>query len=285
LEFEAEPCLPLDENTVASIISNIEEKFPKVQKKHFSRAEIEQKANLNVPQELKQKYVDILYKHQTAISMNKMDLGRAKNFTHKMHLKDNNPVYRKQFKIPEAHQTFIDTILDEWLKLGVVKQSNSLYNSPLFCVPKKQGQGLRIVQDFRVLNNHSHIDKYSMKDITECIGNIGRTNSTIFSTLDLTSGFWQMQLDEDSQPLTAFTIPGKGQYHWITSPMGLLGCPASFQHLMETVLRNISNVLVYIDDILLHTATHEDHLKVLEKVFERLHQNHLKVNQDKCVFC
>jgi len=93
-----------------------------------------------------------------------------------------------------------------------------------------------------------------------------------------------MQLDEDSQPLTAFMIPGKGQYHWITSPMGLLGCPASFQWLMETVLRNISNVLVYIDDVLLHTATHEEHLKVLEKVFERLHQNHLKVNLDKCVF-
>jgi hypothetical protein len=121
LEFEAEPCLPLDENTVASIISNIEERFPKVQKKHFSRAEIEQKANLNVPQELKQKYVDILYKHQAAISMNKMDLGRAKNFTHKIHLKDNNPVYHKQFKIPEAHQNFIETTLDEWLKLGVVK--------------------------------------------------------------------------------------------------------------------------------------------------------------------
>ncbi len=75
-----------------------------------------------------------------------MDLGRAKNFTHKIHLKDNNPVYRKQFKIPEAHQNFIEATLDEWLKLGVVKRSNSLYNSPLFCVPKKQGQGLRIVQ-------------------------------------------------------------------------------------------------------------------------------------------
>jgi Reverse transcriptase (RNA-dependent DNA polymerase) len=240
-----------------------------VQRKHFSSAEIEQKPNLNVPQELKQKYVDILYKHQAAISMNKMDLGRAKNFTHKIHLKDNNPVYRKQFKIPEAHQNFfIETTLDEWLKLGVVKHSNSLYNSPLFCVPKKQGQGLRIVQDFRELNNHSHIDKYSMKEITECIGDIGRANATIFSTLDLTSGFWKMQLDEESQPLTAFTITGKGQYHWITSPMGLLGCPASFQRLMETVLRNISNVLVYIDDFLLHTATHEEHLKVLEKVFE-----------------
>ncbi len=105
-------------------------------------------------------------------------------------------MYRKQFKIPEAHQNFIEQSLDEWLKLGVVKRANSLYNSPIFCVPKKQGQGLRVVQDFRELNNHSHIDKYSMKEITECIGDIGRANSTIFSTLDLTSGFWQMQLDE-----------------------------------------------------------------------------------------
>jgi hypothetical protein len=66
--------------------------------------------------------------------------------------------------------------------------------------------------------------------------------------------------------------------------MSLLGCPASFQRLMETVLRNINNVLVYIDDVLLHTATHNEHLQVLEKVFERLHLNHLKVNLDKCIF-
>jgi hypothetical protein len=123
-------------------------------------------------------------------------------------------VYRKQFKIPEAHQNIIKQSLEEWLKLGVVKWANSLCNSPIFCVPKKRGQGLRVAQDFRKLNNHSHIDKYSMKEITECIGDIGRANSTIFSTLDLTSGFWQMQLDEKSQTLTAFTIPGQGQYQW-----------------------------------------------------------------------
>ncbi len=192
-------------------------------------------------------------------------------------------MYHKQFKIPEPHQNFIEATLDEWLKLGVVKWSNSLYNSPLFCFPKKQGQGLQIVQDFCELNKHSHIDKCSIKEITECIGDIGRANS-IFFILDLTSRFWQMQLDEDSQPLTAFTIPGRGQYHWVTSPMGLLGCPASFQRLMETVLLNINNVLIYIDDVLLHTATHVEHLKVLEKVFKRLHQNHLKVNLNKCVF-
>jgi Reverse transcriptase (RNA-dependent DNA polymerase) len=149
--------------------------------------------------------------------------------------------------------------------LGVVKRSNSFYNSPIFCVPKKQGQGLCIVQDFQELNQNSYIDKYSMKEITECISNIGRANSNIFTTLDLTSGFWQMQIDEDSQKLTAFTIPGKGQFHWITSPMGLLGCPASFQQLMEGVLRDIPNVMVYIDDLLLHTDTHEKHLQVFPR--------------------
>jgi hypothetical protein len=115
------------------------------------------------------------------------------------------------------------------------------------------------VQDFRKLNQNSHIDKYSMKEITECIRDIGRANSRIFSILDQTSGFWQMKLEEQSQPLTAFTIPGKGQFHWITSSMGLLGYPASFQCLMEGVLRNIQNVIMYIDDLLVHSDTHEKH--------------------------
>jgi hypothetical protein len=106
------------------------------------------------------------------LSIDKYDLGLAKDFKHKIHLKTQDPVYRKQFKIPEAHHQFIEQTLDEWLKLGVVKRSNSLYNSPIFCVPKKQGQGLRIVQDFRELNQNSHIDKYSMKEIAECIGDI-----------------------------------------------------------------------------------------------------------------
>jgi hypothetical protein len=82
-------------------------------------------------------------------------LGLAKDFKHKIYLKTQDPVYRKQFKILEAHHQFIEQTLDEWLKLGVVKRSNSLYNSPIFCVPKKQGQGLGIVQDFRELNQNS----------------------------------------------------------------------------------------------------------------------------------
>ncbi len=119
-----------------------------------------------------------------------------------------------------------------WMAKTGVKRSNLLYNSP-FLHTKKHGQVLQIIQDFRELNQNSHIDIYLMKETTECIGHIGGANSRIFTTLDLTSGFWQMKLDEDSQNRTAFTISSKGQFNWITSPMGLLGCPASFQRLME----------------------------------------------------
>jgi hypothetical protein len=84
--------------------------------------------------------------------------------------------------------------------------------------------------------------------------------------------------------ITAFTIPGQGQYQWITSPKGLLGCPASFEHLVEGVLRNISNVIVYIDDLLVHTQTNEEHLKFLEQVLGCLHTHNLKINLDKCFF-
>jgi hypothetical protein len=163
-----------------------------------------------------------------------MILAEPSHFFHKINLKDKEPVYRKQFQIPNAHKPFLEENITEWLKLGVIQRSQLLYNSPVFCVLKKDGS-LRIVQDFRELNKHSYMDKYSMKEINECIGDIGRAKSTIFTTLDLTSGFWQLPLEEHSRPPTAFTTPELGQFEWVTSPMGLLGCPASFQTLMEMI--------------------------------------------------
>ncbi len=94
---------------ISALISDIADQLPKVPKIKFTCQEIEQKAHLKVPEQFKNKYLDILFKHQAAISINKFDLGRAKNFTHKIYHKDDDPVYRKQFKIPEAHQTFIST--------------------------------------------------------------------------------------------------------------------------------------------------------------------------------
>jgi hypothetical protein len=65
--------------------------------------------------------------------------------------------------------------------------------------------------------------------------------------------------------------------------MGLLGCPASLQQLMEQVFRGLQNILIYIDNILVHTDSHEKHLQVLEQVLLRLHKNPLKINLDKCL--
>jgi hypothetical protein len=140
------------------------------------------------------------------------------------------------------------------------------------------------VQDFCALNNESFTDKYSMKDVSKCIGKIGRSGSTIFSTINLTAGFWQMILHLRARPYTAVTVPGMGQIQWVTSPMGLLRCPASFQRLMETVVHNISNIIVYIDDLLVHSASHGEHLATLNEVLQRLVTHNIKINLQKCVF-
>ena len=123
-----------------------------------------------------------------------------------------------------------------------------------------------------------------MKEVSECIADIGRANSSIFTTIDLTSGFWQMPIHEDDSHLTAFTVKNRGQFEWITSPMGLLGCPASFQRLMERVMEGIDNVLIYIDDVIIHTQDHDKHLEILEATLQRMVQHGLKINLDKCFF-
>jgi len=170
--------------------------------------------------------------------------------------------------------------VQEWLKMGMVQPSTSRFNSPMFLVLKKDG-GVRVVQDFRALNANSHDNQYSMKNINKCIRDIGRARSTIFSTLDLTSGFWQMPLDGKSKHLTAFTVPGMGQFEWTMSPMGLLGCPASFQRLVKAVMNGLENVLVYINDFLVHKVSHQLHMEILKQLFHKLRKTGLKVNLAK----
>ncbi len=202
---------------------------------------------------------------------------------HEIHLKDKAPVYIKQLKIPEGHATAVEEQVKEWLKLGIVQPSLSRFNSPIFVVKKKDG-AFRLVQDFRALNAQTYPDKYSMRNVTDCIHEISKANSTIFSAIDLMSGFWQMVLKPECWEYTAFTLYGMGQYEFTTSPMGLLGCPASFQRLMELVMKGIPNVLVCIDDILVHSKTHEEHRYLLNQVFERLKMHNLKIRLEKCHF-
>ena len=101
------------------------------------RKHIKENANINVPAQYKRKYEDLILKHFKIVSIGKNNLGRVKHLFHKIHIKDNEPVYRKQFKILDTHCPFLEESLADLLKLGVVEKSDSLCNSPIFCVPKK----------------------------------------------------------------------------------------------------------------------------------------------------
>jgi hypothetical protein len=124
METEQDELVPLTDDFISSICQDIHNRFLKVKRKRLTREEIRRQCHLQVPEEFHDRYLNILCKHRDALSINKYDLGLAKDFKHKIHLKTQDPVYWKQFKILEAHHQFIEQTLDEWLKLGVVKRSN-----------------------------------------------------------------------------------------------------------------------------------------------------------------
>jgi hypothetical protein len=112
---------------------------------------------------------------------------------------------------------------------------------------------------------------------------VSKSRSVIFSTFDLTSSFCQQSLQVKSRQHTAFfSVPGKGaRYQWRVTSMGLQGSPASFARLMDFVMTGVKCIITYIDDILVHSRDHEQHLKSLEDVLWRLRKYGLKLNVDK----
>ena len=141
--------------------------------------------------------------------------------------------------------------MDELLKKGAIEVSRSWFNSPIFLVPKPHGHGMRAVLDFRAVNLNSVPDRYTIREVRDCVDEVGLAGSKKNSTIDLTSGFWQQSLEEGSRQYTAFTVPGKGtRYHWTVTLMGLQGSPASFARLIDYVMRDLGNVITYIDDVM-----------------------------------
>ena len=127
VDTETDTPIPLDNDSLATICEQIHKWLSIIKKRMWTSKEIEDRCHLGAPEPYRSQYIDTLFKHQAAIS-NKYDLGLAQDFTHRIHLKDNQPIFRKQFNLPEPHTQFIMQTLDEWLKLGVVPQSYSPYN-------------------------------------------------------------------------------------------------------------------------------------------------------------
>ena len=127
-------------------------------------------------------------------------------------------------------------------------------------------------------------DAYSLPRIEDALDSLDGT--CIFMSLDLKSGYWQVELDEESIPLTAFMVGPLGFHECVRMPFGLTNTPTTFQHLMETCLGelHLNWCIIYLDDIIIFSKTPQEHLKRLQGVFEHLAQAGLKLKPSKCEF-
>ena len=150
-------------------------------------------------------------------------------------------------------------------------------------VRKKDG-ALRFCIDLHKLNAQTIKDAQTLPRIEESLDSLCGT--VIFTSLDLKSGYWQVELNEDSIPYTAFTVGPLGFYECLWMPFGLTNAPATFQRLMENCLGDLhlNWCIIYLDDIIIYSKTPEEHVKRLEAVFKKLSKAGLKLKLSKCQF-
>ncbi len=188
-------------------------------------------------------------------------------------------VKQRPYRIPEARRQAIEEEIQQMLKLGVIEPSRSPWSSPIVLVPKPDGT-LRFCNDFRHLNKVSEFDGYPMPRVDELLYRLGRAR--YISTLDLTKGYWQVPLSAEARPKSAFSTPS-GHWPYRTLPFGLHGAPATFQRLMDILLRpHQQYAAAYLDDVVIHSECWEDHLGRLRRVLMELRRAGVTANPRKC---
>ena len=238
----------------------------------------------NTPRHHRARLLQLLYEYQDCFSCDKDDIGRCDILQHEIHLDTDKPIFIPQFRLSSQHFAAIKDQLAAWIKAGIVQRSRSPYNNPVFCVPKPHNRGFRVVSDFRTLNRHTLEDRYSIPSVDELLQRVGAAKPNIFSSIDLSSGFYHVPLRPSDEKFTAFTLPGMGQFVWKRAAMGLTGSPSSFCRILDLILHDVDNCLNYVDDILCFTTNFDSHLRTLRNVLERLRRAGLRANPEKSVF-
>ncbi|KAI3375462.1 hypothetical protein L3Q82_003792 [Scortum barcoo] len=228
----------------------------------------------------KEKLVELLEQYNDIFSKHALDCGEAKDFVHRIRLTDEKPFRLPYRRVPPVHYQKLRQVLSEMEEQEIIRKSVSEYASPLVLVWKKDGS-LRLCTDFRWLNARTLKDTHPLPHQSDCLAALG--GNTYFSTMDLTSGFYNIPMAEEDKKYTAFTTP-MGLYEYNRMPQGLCNSPASFMRMMLSIFGdlNFSHLLCYLDDLLVFAATQEEALKRLEVVFQRLRLHNLKLSPKKC---
>ena len=226
-------------------------------------AGIVENTDATVPPEYKKRLTYILKRHSQAISMNEDDLGRTRMAKHQIDTGDARPMKQSLRRIPQTQAQAIDAHLDNMLRQKLIRPSTSEYASNVVLV-KKKDNAWRFCVDYRKVNDIARKDAFPLPRINECLDTL--TGSVWFTTIDLRSGYFQVEMDENDANKTA-SITRRGLFEFQVMPQGMCNSAATFQRLMQLVLAglNYESCLVYIDDIMIFAKTLEDHLRIIEK--------------------
>ena len=209
--------------------------------------------------------------------------GKMKNSFAKLEVHDNvKPVFCKSRTVPFAMKKKIQEELDKLENDGIIRKvQTSDWAAPLVPVIKPTGK-LRLCGDYKVtVNKAISLDTYPLPLIDELFANL--SGGVSFTKLDLSQAYHQLPLEEESRKLTTVNTPS-GLYEYLRLPYGISSAVGIFQRTIENMLKGLSGVCVYLDDILVTGKSTEEHLQNLRAVLFRLQENGVKLREEKCKF-
>lgn len=209
-------------------------------------------------------------------------------YTQKLRLKDDEPTYIKNYRVPHTQKPEINRQVKKLRKDKLVEKSYSDSNSPLLLVSKKPLPGsteprFRLVFDYRKVNEKLVADKFPLPRMDDILDSLGKAKH--FSILDLYSGFHQVELHPDSRDITSFSTE-EGSFRFTRLPYGLKVAPNSFQRMMTMAFSGLApeKAFVYMDDLVVIAPSENQMIQNLESVFQICRSKNLKLNPDKCLF-
>ena len=233
-------------------------------------------------QEQKEEFFALLLEYEDIFAMSSSDLGQTSKLNHHISTGSATPIRQAVRRIPPHRRTEVKSLINSMLEDEVIQPSTSPWASPIVLVRKKDNS-YRFCVDYRKLNEVTHKDAYPLPRIDDTLNTLA--GSKWFSTLDLLSGYWQVEVAEEDRAKTAFCTT-EGLFEFRVMPFGLCNAPATFQRLMDLVLAGLqwSHCLVYLDDVIVLGTTFQEHLSNLKLVFERIREAQLKLKSSKCFF-